>query len=159
MSASFSLWNRCAQQRRPAAAPPTRRLLQAHWYYEDFCRTAEAGPALKSFSLREFAELMFAQHPSLERHKVRTWVLYGVPADVEPATGPTGRHLQAVHSLQGMGTVFIHRPFSEPEPQHNVPVFGAIMVNPALDKCLMVKGWKSGASWGFPKGKARGGLV
>jgi mRNA-decapping enzyme subunit 2 len=37
--------------------------------------------------------------------------------------------------------------------QHNVPVFGAILLNPSLDKCLMVKGWKSGASWGFPKGK------
>ncbi len=34
-----------------------------------------------------------------------------------------------------------------------MPVFGAILLNPTLDKCLMVKGWKSGASWGFPKGK------
>jgi mRNA-decapping enzyme subunit 2 len=39
--------------------------------------------------------------------------------------------------------------------QHNVPVYGAILLNPALDKCLMVKGWKPGASWGFPKGKVR----
>lgn len=39
--------------------------------------------------------------------------------------------------------------------QHNVAVYGAILLNPALDKCLMVKGWKSGASWGFPKGKVR----
>jgi hypothetical protein len=38
--------------------------------------------------------------------------------------------------------------------QHTVPVFGAILLNPALDKCIMVKGWKSN-SWGFPKGKAR----
>lgn len=43
---------------------------QAHWFYEDFCRVSGTGPALKSFSLREFADLMFAQHPSLERHKV-----------------------------------------------------------------------------------------
>jgi len=36
-----------------------------------------------------------------------------------------------------------------------VPTFGAILLNAELDKCLMVKGWKSGASWGFPKGKVR----
>ena len=48
----------------------TRSERQAHWFYEDFCRTAQ-GRALRSFSLREFAELMFEQHPSLEQHKVR----------------------------------------------------------------------------------------
>jgi hypothetical protein len=40
----------------------------AHWFYEDFCRTGE-GKKLSSFSLRDFAELMFSQHPSLEHHK------------------------------------------------------------------------------------------
>lgn len=44
---------------------------QAHWFYEDFCRTTAQGRAQRSFSLREFAELMFEQHPSLEQHKVR----------------------------------------------------------------------------------------
>jgi hypothetical protein len=44
---------------------------QAHWFYEDFCRTTDDGPALKSLSLRDFSELMFEQHPSLERHKAR----------------------------------------------------------------------------------------
>ncbi|GBG85323.1 hypothetical protein CBR_g39890 [Chara braunii] len=34
-----------------------------------------------------------------------------------------------------------------------VPVSGAIIINQALDKCLLVKGYKAGASWGFPKGK------
>eukprot|EP01113_Clastostelium_recurvatum_P001313 TRINITY_DN10531_c0_g1_i1.p1 TRINITY_DN10531_c0_g1~~TRINITY_DN10531_c0_g1_i1.p1 ORF type:complete len:534 (+),score=134.40 TRINITY_DN10531_c0_g1_i1:145-1746(+) len=34
-----------------------------------------------------------------------------------------------------------------------VPVFGAIILNEGLDKCLLVKGWTSKASWGFPKGK------
>ena len=54
--------------------PPTLRRAarpQAHWFYEDFCRISGGGPALRSFSLREFAELMFEQHPSLERHKAR----------------------------------------------------------------------------------------
>jgi hypothetical protein len=140
----------------------TRAERQAHWFYEDFCRTTAQGRALRSFSLREFAELMFEQHPSLEQHKVwpalevptrRHWLwllrIYTAPA------GSTGWHIQAVHCVQGArtslpavgGARLTHR------PQHNVPVFGAIMVNPAMDKCLMVKGWKSGASWGFPKGK------
>lgn len=34
-----------------------------------------------------------------------------------------------------------------------IPVRGGIILNEALDKVLMVKGWKSSSSWGFPKGK------
>ncbi|OCH96106.1 DCP2-domain-containing protein [Obba rivulosa] len=34
-----------------------------------------------------------------------------------------------------------------------VPVCGAIMLNDTWEKCLLVKGWKSSAGWGFPKGK------
>lgn len=34
-----------------------------------------------------------------------------------------------------------------------VPVRGAIILNLAMDKCLLVKGWKKGASWSFPRGK------
>jgi len=47
------------------------RLGQAHWFYEDFCRDGPEGGNLKSFTLREFAALIFAQHPSLDRHKAR----------------------------------------------------------------------------------------
>jgi mRNA-decapping enzyme subunit 2 len=35
----------------------------------------------------------------------------------------------------------------------SVPVMGAIMLNPALDKCLLVKSWGSNGAWGFPRGK------
>lgn len=35
----------------------------------------------------------------------------------------------------------------------SVPVSGLIILNPKLDKCVMVKGYKSSSSWGFPKGK------
>ncbi|KAI0724579.1 DCP2-domain-containing protein [Cerioporus squamosus] len=34
-----------------------------------------------------------------------------------------------------------------------VPVCGAIMLNDRWDKCVLVKGWRSSAGWGFPKGK------
>lgn len=34
-----------------------------------------------------------------------------------------------------------------------VPVCGAILLSEGWNKCLLVKGWKSSAAWGFPKGK------
>ncbi|RKF62705.1 putative mrna decapping complex subunit 2 [Erysiphe neolycopersici] len=34
-----------------------------------------------------------------------------------------------------------------------VPVRGAIMLNQNMDKLVLVKGWKKGANWSFPRGK------
>ncbi|KAI1327821.1 hypothetical protein F5Y16DRAFT_370385 [Xylariaceae sp. FL0255] len=34
-----------------------------------------------------------------------------------------------------------------------VPVRGAIMLNEAMDAALLVRGWKKGSSWSFPRGK------
>lgn len=34
-----------------------------------------------------------------------------------------------------------------------VPVTGAIILDEAYERCLLVKGWKAGASWSFPRGK------
>ncbi|CAJ2506054.1 Uu.00g001840.m01.CDS01 [Anthostomella pinea] len=34
-----------------------------------------------------------------------------------------------------------------------VPVRGAIMLNEAMDAAVLVRGWKKGASWSFPRGK------
>lgn len=34
-----------------------------------------------------------------------------------------------------------------------VPVCGAIMLNPAMDKVVLVKGWKANSTWSFPRGK------
>ncbi|KAJ3499960.1 hypothetical protein NLJ89_g9998 [Agrocybe chaxingu] len=39
------------------------------------------------------------------------------------------------------------------EYKKQVPVCGAIMLNPPMDKCVLVKGWKASSGWGFPKGK------
>ncbi|PIA14455.1 DCP2-domain-containing protein, partial [Coemansia reversa NRRL 1564] len=39
------------------------------------------------------------------------------------------------------------------EYKFKVPVCGAIILNQMLDKVLLVKGWSSRASWGFPRGK------
>ncbi|KAL2609836.1 hypothetical protein R1flu_028409 [Riccia fluitans] len=34
-----------------------------------------------------------------------------------------------------------------------VPVTGAIILDEPFERCLLVKGWKPGASWSFPRGK------
>lgn len=34
-----------------------------------------------------------------------------------------------------------------------IPVRGAILLNPSMDKVVLVKGWKKSANWGFPRGK------
>lgn len=34
-----------------------------------------------------------------------------------------------------------------------VPVRGAILLNDAMDQVVLVKGWKKGARWSFPRGK------
>ncbi|KAJ9660887.1 mRNA-decapping enzyme subunit 2 [Coniosporium apollinis] len=38
-----------------------------------------------------------------------------------------------------------------------VPVRGAIMLNDAMDQVVLVKGWKKGARWSFPRGKINKG--
>ncbi|KAG0460451.1 hypothetical protein HPP92_020748 [Vanilla planifolia] len=34
-----------------------------------------------------------------------------------------------------------------------VPVTGAMILDESYERCLLVKGWKAGASWSFPRGK------
>lgn len=38
-----------------------------------------------------------------------------------------------------------------------VPVRGAILLNPEMDEVVLVKGWKKGANWSFPRGKINKG--
>ncbi|KAL9014913.1 MAG: hypothetical protein Q9173_000468 [Seirophora scorigena] len=63
--------------------------------------------------------------------------------------------------------IFQHCPLlSEFSPDHHatafeeflayktrVPVRGAIMLNEEMDEVILVKGWKKGANWSFPRGK------
>lgn len=37
--------------------------------------------------------------------------------------------------------------------KNRIPVRGAIMLNEAMDSTVLVKGWKKGANWSFPRGK------
>jgi mRNA-decapping enzyme subunit 2 len=37
--------------------------------------------------------------------------------------------------------------------RQRVPVRGAILLNDAMNRVVLVKGWKKGSSWSFPRGK------
>lgn len=43
------------------------------------------------------------------------------------------------------------------EFKKQVPVMGAILLDKTMDRVLLVKGWKSASSWGFPRGKINKG--
>ncbi|KAK6333362.1 mRNA-decapping enzyme subunit 2 [Orbilia javanica] len=64
-----------------------------------------------------------------------------------------------------LGKIFAHNPMLSKwgmhqdayrefmEYKHRVPVRGGILINKKMDKVILVKGWKAGASWAFPRGK------
>ena len=37
--------------------------------------------------------------------------------------------------------------------KQTIPTMGAIILEPKLEKCLLVKGWRAADGWGFPTGK------
>ncbi|KAF3327271.1 mRNA-decapping enzyme subunit 2 [Carex littledalei] len=45
----------------------------------------------------------------------------------------------------------IHREFTD--YKFSIPVSGAIILDDTNERCLLVKGWKAGSCWSFPRGK------
>lgn len=41
--------------------------------------------------------------------------------------------------------------------KQGVPVMGAVLLDPSLRKCLLVKGYAAHSAWGFPRGKVAKG--
>lgn len=37
--------------------------------------------------------------------------------------------------------------------KQTIPTMGAIILEPSMEKCLLVKGWRAADGWGFPTGK------
>ncbi|KAH0559836.1 hypothetical protein GP486_003645 [Trichoglossum hirsutum] len=80
---------------------------------------------------------------------------------------PLDPNLPSLNLKQFSLRIFQHCPlFSEFSPYHHtqafseflayktrVPVRGAIMLNEEMDQVVLVKGWKKGANWSFPRGK------
>ena len=109
--------------------------IHSHWFYEDFVR--ESNPQFPSLPLKKFSQIFFRACPVLHR-----W-----SSDFEIAFNNFMQY------------------------KTRVPVCGAIMLNDTWEKvrtpclrstrlalnpipqCILVKGWKSSAGWGFPKGK------
>jgi len=81
-------------------------------------------------------------------------------------TGEPSLKLSSGNMREFAEHIFRHVPFLQPhankveeivdtwrEYKLAVPTYGAIILNPALDKVLLVQGFSAKASWGFPKGK------
>ncbi len=100
---------------------------QAHWFYEDFLRPLNA--SLPSLALRRFSS-----------HLLHTASMI-VPLIQRYITGGSGQQ-----DLEAAFDEFL-------KYKTRVPVCGAILLAEDWNKCLLVKGWKSSAAWGFPKGK------
>ncbi|PWZ01006.1 DCP2-domain-containing protein [Testicularia cyperi] len=100
---------------------------QAHWFYEDFLRPLN--PSLPSQSLRRFSSYLL--------HTASMTV----PLIQRYITGGSGQQ-----DLEAAFDDFL-------KYKTRVPVCGAILLTENWNKCLLVKGWKSSAAWGFPKGK------
>eukprot|EP00887_Chlorella_sp_A99_P000012 scaffold16.g12.t1 len=79
---------------------------------------------------------------------------------------PEHRHLRSLTLKEFTGLIFERVPGLQPfkasleeiyasfnKYKRTVPVRGAILLDPSMEKCLLVKGWKRDAGWGFPRGK------
>ncbi|KAJ1032486.1 hypothetical protein NDA16_000510 [Ustilago loliicola] len=100
---------------------------QAHWFYEDFLRPLN--PSLPSHGLRRFSSYLLHTASMI------------VPLIQRYITGGSGQQ-----DLEAAFDEFL-------KYKTRVPVCGAILLTEDWNKCLLVKGWKSSAAWGFPKGK------
>lgn len=100
---------------------------QAHWFYEDFLRPLN--PSLPSLGLRRFSSFLLHTASMI------------VPLIQRYITGGSGQQ-----DLEAAFDEFL-------KYKTRVPVCGAILLAEDWNKCLLVKGWKSSAAWGFPKGK------
>ncbi|EST10105.1 NUDIX hydrolase domain protein [Kalmanozyma brasiliensis GHG001] len=100
---------------------------QAHWFYEDFLRPLNA--SLPSLALRRFSSYLLHTASMI------------VPLIQRYITGGSGQQ-----DLEAAFDEFL-------KYKTRVPVCGAILLAEDWNKCLLVKGWKSSAAWGFPKGK------
>lgn len=77
--------------------------------------------------------------PTLPSMSLRTFCLRIFQHCPLLTTFPVGVHIQAFEEFLQYKT--------------RVPVRGAILLNEEMDSVLLVRGWKKGANWSFPRGK------
>lgn len=120
----------------------------AHWFYEDFHRAKDS--TLPKMSMEEFTQVSILPACAFLLFQFAFRLIF----------------FDSLLCATLLSAVFEHCPVLMPYRHEvddiltrwksyktQVPVYGAIMLNPALDKCILVKGWTSKSSWGFPKGK------
>ena len=96
---------------------------EAQWYYEDFVRPAVAASGAPPL-------------PSLHLRQFLLLLFQHCPL----FNGFSGeQHLKAYEEFLAYKV--------------RVPVRGAIMLDQRMEKVVLVRGWKKGASWSFPRGK------
>lgn len=135
---------------RTASGPPPRSVKPSQELLDDLCsRFVLNAPEeeLQSFErilfLVEQAHWFYEdntreQYPSLKSLSLRefTSLMFQSCADLRPYNS----------RIDG-----IYKDFTSYKVR--VPVTGAIILDGSYEKCLLVKGWKAGASWSFPRGK------
>lgn len=132
----------------PPAEQTIERILfqiqEAHWYLDDFIRP-NTRLALPHYHLRTFTSVLFQRCAFL---RAPGGPLAGWTACILPLLCLPYRSLTSVffRTSDAAYDKFMHY-------KERVPVCGAIILNSALNKCLLVKGYKSGATWSFPRGK------
>ncbi|PWN24080.1 DCP2-domain-containing protein [Microstroma glucosiphilum] len=116
---------------------------QAHWFYEDFLRPLN--PKLPSLNLRKFS-IYILQTASLSVPLIRQYVSSNNDAN-------SSGTIQDLSALGGQ-TYGLEAAFDEfMKYKTRVPVCGAVLLSEDFKSCVLVKGWRSSAAWGFPKGK------
>lgn len=99
------------------------QLEQAFWFYEDFYRSAAPG-RLPKLTLKTFSHRLL-------HHRPTELPFHPPPSDVE---------------IDALLDEFY-------QYKSHVPTCGAIILDETLSKCLVVRGFSSKSTWGFPKGK------
>ena len=126
----------------------TRRLVNT----QDFSR--EKDLRLRSYSLKEFVALIF-RSASLSLQSLYTILRDALRASVV-TTDSLLQSLDCCRQVPGL------RPFQHQLEEiyfrfnaykQTIPTMGAIILDPSMERCLLVRGWRSVDGWGFPTGK------
>jgi mRNA-decapping enzyme subunit 2 len=109
--------------------------IYSHWFYEDFVR--ESNPQFPSLPLKKFSQIFFRACPVLHRWSSNFEIAFN-------------NFMQYKTRVPVCGAIMLNDTWEKvctPRPGSTRPVLTIV------PQCILVKGWKSSAGWGFPKGK------
>jgi mRNA-decapping enzyme subunit 2 len=109
--------------------------IYSHWFYEDFVR--ESNPQFPSLPLKRFSQIFFRACPVLHQWNSNFEIAFN-------------NFMQYKIRVPVCGAIMLNDTWEKvctPRPGSTRPVLTIV------PQCILVKGWKSSAGWGFPKGK------